>query len=89
MSTEMNQKHRIISETPPDVIPGADSQGIDDAEDAPQTDEFYERHEIVADPKQSLIRLDKFLIDRLANRTRSKLQTAIKAGSVKTDEKDV
>ncbi len=89
MSTEMNQKHRIISETPPDVIPGADSQGIDDAEDAPQTDEFYERHEIVADPKQSLIRLDKFLIDRLANRTRSKLQTAIKAGSVKVDDKDV
>ncbi|MBK8426394.1 MAG: RluA family pseudouridine synthase [Lewinellaceae bacterium] len=85
----MNQKHRIISETPPDVIPGADSQGIDDAEDAPQTDEFYERHEIVADPKQSLIRLDKFLIDRLANRTRSKLQTAIKAGSVKVDDKDV
>ena len=89
MSTEMNQKHRIISETPPDVIPGADSQGIDDAEDAPQTDEYYERHEIVADPKQSLIRLDKFLIDRLANRTRSKLQTAIKAGSVKVDDKDV
>lgn len=89
MSTEMNQKHRIISETPPEVIPGADSQAMDDAEDAPQTDEFYERHEIVADPRQSLIRLDKFLIDRLANRTRSKLQTAIKAGSVKVDDKDV
>lgn len=89
MSTEMNQKHRIIAETPPEVIPGADSQAMDDAEDAPQTDEFYERHEIVADPKQSLIRLDKFLIDRLANRTRSKLQTAIKAGSVKVDDKDV
>jgi len=89
MSTEMNQKHRITAETSPEVIPGADSQGIDDAEDAPQTDEFYERHEIVADPKQSLIRLDKFLIDRLANRTRSKLQTAIKAGSVKVDDKDV
>jgi len=89
MSTEMNQKHRITAETPPEVIPGADSQAMDDAEDAPQTDEFYERHEIVADPKQSLIRLDKFLIDRLANRTRSKLQTAIKAGSVKVDDKDV
>ncbi len=89
MSTEMNQKHRITAQTPPDVIPGADSQAMDDADDAPQTDEFYERHEIVADPKQSLIRLDKFLIDRLANRTRSKLQTAIKAGSVKVDDKDV
>ena len=89
MSTEMNQKHRITAETPPEVVPGADSQGLDDAEEAPQSDEFYERHEIVADPRQSLIRLDKFLIDRLANRTRSKLQTAIKAGSVKVDDKDV
>ena len=89
MSTEMNQKHRFIPETPPEENPGASAQGTGDVEDVPQADEFYERHEIVADQKQSLIRLDKFLIDRLANRSRSKVQNAIKAGTVKVDEMDV
>ena len=89
MSTEMNQKQRFLPEKPAGEAPGTSSQGTEDAEDAPQADEFYERHEIVADQKQSLIRLDKFLIDRLANRSRSKVQTAIKAGTVKVDEMDV
>ncbi|MCC6280108.1 MAG: RluA family pseudouridine synthase [Saprospiraceae bacterium] len=85
----MNQKQRFLPEKPPGEAPGTSSQGTEDTEDAPQADEFYERHEIVADQKQSLIRLDKFLIDRLANRSRSKVQTAIKAGTVKVDEMDV
>ncbi|MCA0235409.1 MAG: RluA family pseudouridine synthase [Bacteroidetes bacterium] len=85
----MNQKQPIKADTPPEDIPGAPEQEIDDVEDLSQQDELYERHEIVADQKQSLIRLDKFLIDRLANRSRSKVQTAIKAGSVKVNEMDV
>lgn len=89
MSTEMNQKHPITADTPPEDIPGTSASELDDAEDLQQGDELYERHEIVADQKQSLIRLDKFLIDRLANRSRSKVQTAIKAGSVKVNEMDV
>lgn len=52
-------------------------------------EELFERHEMVADPKQTLIRLDKFLIDRLSNRSRSKVQTAIKAGSVLVNDKEV
>lgn len=60
----------------------------DDSES--QTDEeYFESHIIVADPKQSLIRLDRFLIDRLSNRSRSKVQSAIKAGSVLVDDKEV
>ncbi|MBL7784140.1 MAG: RluA family pseudouridine synthase [Saprospiraceae bacterium] len=85
----MNQKYPIKADTPPEDIPGAPVQEFDDVEDLSQQDELYERHEIVADQKQSLIRLDKFLIDRLANRSRSKVQTAIKAGSVKVNEMDV
>lgn len=52
-------------------------------------DDWYEQQEFVADPKQSLIRLDKFLMDRLSNRSRSKVQNAIRAGSVKVDNADV
>ncbi|HRD51215.1 MAG TPA: RluA family pseudouridine synthase [Flavobacteriales bacterium] len=44
--------------------------------------ELYEHHRIVCDPKQSLIRLDKFLFDRLANTSRSRIQAAAKAGNV-------
>lgn len=49
--------------------------------------ELYEHHRIVCDPKQSLIRLDKFLFDRLANTSRSRIQAAAKAGSVLVNEK--
>jgi len=44
--------------------------------------ELYEHHRIVCDPKQSLIRLDKFLFDRLAHTSRNRIQVAAKAGSV-------
>lgn len=67
-----------------------ESLARDDAADVQNgSDDFYERHEIVADPKQSQIRLDKFLMDRLSNRSRSKVQNAIRAGSVKVDDADV
>jgi 23S rRNA pseudouridine1911/1915/1917 synthase len=58
-------------------------------EEGSHNDEFYERHEIVADPKQALIRLDKFLMDRLGNRSRSKVQHAIRAGSIRVDDSAV
>ncbi|MBW3544274.1 MAG: RNA pseudouridine synthase, partial [Bacteroidetes bacterium] len=48
-----------------------------------EDDELYEHHRIVADPKQALLRLDKFLMDRLPNVTRNKLQKAIEDGFVK------
>jgi 23S rRNA pseudouridine1911/1915/1917 synthase len=44
--------------------------------------ELYEHHRIVCDPGQTLVRLDKFLFDRLANTSRSRIQVAAKAGNV-------
>ncbi|MCC6542598.1 MAG: RluA family pseudouridine synthase [Flavobacteriales bacterium] len=49
--------------------------------------ELYEHHRIVCDPKQSLIRLDKFLFDRLANTSRNRIQVAAKAGNVLVNDK--
>lgn len=54
-----------------------------------ENDELYEHHRIVADPKQSLLRIDKFLLDRLPNVTRNKLQDAIRDGFVKVNDKEV
>ncbi len=53
------------------------------------SDELYEHHRIVADPHQTLMRIDKFLMDRLPNVTRNKLQAGIRDGFVKVNGKDV
>lgn len=82
-STEKLPRHDAAEPTPPDL--SSQSEG----EDLPVADEFYEHQEFVADPKQALIRLDKFLIDRLSNRSRNKVQNAIRAGSVKVDDREV
>lgn len=52
-----------------------------------ENEELYEHHRIVADAKQSLLRLDKFLMDRLPNVSRTKVQKAIDEGFVKVNDK--
>ena len=52
-------------------------------------DELFEHHRIVADAGQSLLRIDKFLMDRLPNVTRSKIQTGIHDGFVKVNDKPI
>lgn len=54
-----------------------------------QDDELFEHHRIVADPKQSLVRIDKFLMDRLPNVTRTKIQAGIHEGFVKVNDKSI
>lgn len=50
-----------------------------------QDDEMYEHHHIVVDAGQELLRIDKFLMDRLPNVTRTKVQAGIKEGFVKVN----
>lgn len=97
----MNQEQQDKDTKPmPDAEDSVEATTNADVEDASEMeddsteeksggDDFYEQQEFVADPKQSLIRLDKFLMDRLSNRSRSKVQDAIRAGSVKVDNHDV
>lgn len=49
------------------------------------SDDLYEHVRIVADKGQTLLRLDKFLMDRLPNVTRNKLQSAIRAESIRVN----
>lgn len=51
-------------------------------EEADEQDELYEHHRFVADPGQEPLRIDKFLMDRVANATRNKIQVATRAGNV-------
>lgn len=45
-------------------------------------DGLYEHYRFVADPGQEVIRIDKFLLDRLPNTSRNKIQVAAKNGNV-------
>lgn len=46
------------------------------------SEELFEHHKVIADKGQSLIRIDKFLADKLPNASRNKIQEAIEAGFV-------
>jgi len=54
-----------------------------------QENELYEHYKLIVDPKQELLRIDKFLMDRIPNVTRNKVQNGIKEGFVKVNEHDV
>ena len=54
-----------------------------------QSEELFEHYNIVADKGQELVRIDKFLMDRIPNTSRNKLQLAMKNGSVLVNEKTI
>ena len=47
-----------------------------------EDEELFEHHRFKADPGQEAIRIDKFLIDRMANTSRNKIQVAAKNGNI-------
>lgn len=51
-------------------------------EEITEQSELYEHHRIIADKKQGLLRVDKFLFNRLEKVSRNKIQMAIRAGNV-------
>ncbi len=61
----------------------------DEPDEVEQDDELFEHHRIVVDGGQALLRIDKFLMARLPNVTRTKIQDAIHLGFVKVNDKPV
>ena len=53
------------------------------------SDDFQISHRILIDPKQDPLRIDKFLMDRMKNVSRNRLQNAIRAASVLVNDKAV
>ena len=51
--------------------------------------ELFEHFRFQADPGQSIIRIDKFLSDRLMNASRTRIQTAANAGNILVNNKTV
>jgi 23S rRNA pseudouridine1911/1915/1917 synthase len=55
----------------------------------PEEDDLFIHHTIKVDSGQSPLRIDKFLMDRLPNVSRSRIQEGAKQGFIKVDEKVV
>lgn len=51
-------------------------------EDETTSEELFEHYKFTADPGQELLRIDKFLLDRLPNTSRNKIQIAAKNGNI-------
>lgn len=49
-------------------------------------EELFEHHRIVVDKGQQVMRIDKYLVDRLMNVSRSKIQSAAEAGNILVNE---
>ena len=60
-----------------------------DPREEDQDEELFEHYRIVADAGQALLRIDKFLMDRLPNVTRTRVQDGIHAGFVRVNEKTI
>lgn len=54
-----------------------------------ETVDYSAPHRLIADSGQELIRLDKFLMNRISNASRSKLQAVAKAGNIHVNGKAV
>lgn len=60
-----------------------------DSEEISDQEELYEHHRIEVDKGQSLLRIDKFLMNRLLNVSRNRIQNAATAGSILVNDKPV
>lgn len=60
-----------------------------DKETNEEQEDLFEHYNIVADPGQEPLRVDKFLMDRIPNTSRNKLQIAAKNGNILVNKKEV
>ena len=61
----------------------------DEEESKESPNEMFEHHRIEADSGQNLLRVDKFLMTRLPNASRTKIQDAADAGNIRVNDKPV
>lgn len=57
------------------------NEEVEEVEGA-EEEELFEHYRFKADPGQVVVRIDKFLIDRLPNTSRNKIQVAAKSGNI-------
>ncbi|MBW6535403.1 MAG: RluA family pseudouridine synthase [Mariniphaga sp.] len=55
----------------------------------PEEEVMYEHYRLTVDPGQSFIRIDKYLVNRIDNASRSRIQAAAEAGNILVNETPV
>ena len=65
------------------------SEELNDQDEDIQDGDLFEHHRIETDPGQNPIRIDKFLMDRIPNTSRNKLQVAAKSGFIRINGEPV
>lgn len=55
---------------------------LEEEDDETSANPMYEHFRFVADKGQSLLRVDKFLVDRMMSATRNRIQLAAEAGCI-------
>ena len=68
-----------------------DNELIDEFDELEESEDgaLFEHYNLVVDPGQTLLRIDKFLSDRLKNATRSRLQAAADNGNILVNKQPV
>ena len=78
--------NEVTTDHRPMTLQDAMADGLFDEEDDDEAPEvLYEHFRFTADPNQSLLRVDKFLIDRMTHTSRNRIQLAADAGYVRVD----
>lgn len=65
------------------------AEDIEEFEDDSTSEELYEHYRFKADPGQETLRIDKFLMDRIPNTSRNKIQIAAKNGNILVNDQKV
>ena len=66
-----------------------DSDDLLLSDEGDESSQMYEHFRFVADKGQTLLRVDKFLVDRIMNATRNRIQFAAEAGCILVNGKPV
>ena len=67
-------------------VSGLSLRTMSEEQEREEEQELFEHYRFVADPGQAVIRLDKFLTDRLPRASRNQIQIATKEGHVQVND---
>ena len=67
----------------------ADDMELDDIEPSPEEVQLYEHFRVTVDKGQDLVRVDKYLFDKLTNVSRNRIQKAADAGYIMANDRSV
>ena len=77
----------MIDELPDDIE--TDIEDIDDIEPIASDGQLYEHFRVVVDKGQAMVRVDKYLFERIVNASRNRIQKAAEGGFVMANGKSV